>query len=155
MHRHSLRPHLLIAIILLATSWAGSVCADTAAQPVELPTSSQPLQVSAISGRYIQGKDFYRISEFFTGNENKSGKIIERSQPDDRSGFYLIVNLRLLTRPLPHNGAFVLEYIHSDDRRPQSCIFPVIDAPTSAREAFLGLTGKECRGELILRNVER
>lgn len=105
--------------------------------------SSRGVSIDHVTTRHIPAGLFKRISEYFTGVENKGGKIIERSQPDDRGGYYLIVTLDLFSAPIPNNSVFVVEYIHSDDRRPQIRMFPMFDDCSSACEAFLGLTGED------------
>lgn len=47
---------------------------------------------SGVERRYAPEKDFTRISEYFTGEENTSGRLYLRSQPDEREGYYWIVS---------------------------------------------------------------
>lgn len=134
---------VVVAALTLISAFAPEVAPAAYAAATPAKQSSREVSIDHVTTRYIPAGRFKRISEYFTGVENKGGKIIERSQPDERGGFYLIVTLDLFSAPFPENGAFVVEYIHSDNRRPQMKLFPLLDANSSAREAFLGLTGED------------
>ncbi len=137
--------NLAAALVVSIVSLVALAIPSTALADQEAVSKSPDyeLSINHISGRYIPAGLFKRISEYFTGVENKDGKIIERSQPDSRGGYYLIVTLDLFSNSFPENSVFVVEYIHSDNRRPQMQIFPLLEPHPCAREAFLGLTGDD------------
>lgn len=134
---------VLVAAFSLIALFGSELVQHAHAEAPPKEQSGCDVSIDHITTRFIPAGRFKRICEHFTGVENKDGKIIERSQPDERAGFYMIVTLDLFSAPFPGNGAFIVEYIHSENRRPQTKLFPLLDANPSAREAFLGLTGED------------
>jgi hypothetical protein len=103
-----------------------------------------PVSVDAIAQRYIDGEKFKRISEYFDGVENKGGRIIERSKPDSRSGYYFIVDLNWHPGTvLPKGTRAVLEYIRSDTPTPTTQEYVFSEATGTWPEILLGLTGSD------------
>lgn len=84
--------------------------------------------------------DFDRISEYFTGEENTSGRILLRSTPAVRSGFYFLA--RLATPVTQPGASLVLQIVRPDTPEPKTYTFPAsVTAGQSVYE--LGLTGAD------------
>ena len=49
--------------------------------------------IQHVDQRFIEDADFRRIPEFFTDREDTSGRLIERSDPTTRAGYYFILSL--------------------------------------------------------------
>lgn len=103
------------------------------------------LGVSVESGysREMVADDFERISEFFTGRENTSGRLVLRSQPDSRDGIYFILLLDSSASSLPSGAVFKGEVIRSDRSLPLAFEWKVPAQVPSGREVLLGLTGSD------------
>ncbi len=87
---------------------------------------------------------FRRISEYFDGAEVSDGKIIERTQPKSRTGFYFFVRLKHPTLAL--KGAhFSIQYITPYWLEARERTFPANEAP-GEHQYLLGLTGSDWTG---------
>jgi hypothetical protein len=135
-------------------SWARAVLAAGVAA-LAACTSPPPSATSAPAGmgtpgvviahvdqRFIADADFRRISEYFTGEENTSGRLIERTDPQTRAGYYFIISLEWHPRTtLPAGTQADIDYIRKDDPEPRHAHF-TFSAPTGTfHEILLGLTG--------------
>ena len=88
---------------------------------------------------------FERISEFFNGRENTSGKIILRTQPAARDGYYFLVRLNNPNGALA-DAKFSLQIIAPDHPQPKTFAFPT--AVAAGRSVFdLGVTGADWAGK--------
>ena len=59
------------------------------------------VEIEEIKPRYIETEQFKRISEYLTGKENAGDRVILRSSPDERSGYYFTLILDEDVRRLP------------------------------------------------------
>ncbi len=82
---------------------------------------------------------FKRISEYFTDLEYTGHRIVVRSQPANRAGYYFLVRVN---HPQVGLGSarFALHIITPADPRPKIFLFP-IDCPPGVHVFELGLTG--------------
>ncbi|MGN0834779.1 MAG: hypothetical protein ACI4QA_02995 [Candidatus Spyradosoma sp.] len=86
-------------------------------------------------------KDFKRISEFFTDEENTGSDVVVRSDPETRTGLYLIVNLECGSL-VPAGSVAELRYFHpvrTGEQIQRWTLPEFLAAPH--RELRLGLTG--------------
>jgi hypothetical protein len=100
------------------------------------------VRIAYVTSRYIEAEKFMRISEYFTGVESKSGRIIERTDPTQRTGYYFIVDLSWHPGVvLPKGTKVELDYVRNDIAAPQHAEFTFPAAAGTWPEIFLGLTG--------------
>lgn len=125
---------LFAALLAFPLFWAG--CATP--QPV---TSVEILHVEP---RYIEEEAFLRIRQYFTGTEHKGNRIILRSQPGAREGYYFVLTLDKPADRLPAGtvieGAF---YTRKSGGDPESHKFKLPSEPPGTKEIFVGLTGED------------
>lgn len=89
---------------------------------------------------WIEAEAFESISEYFSGREATGKRIIVRSQPDTRAGFYYVVRVNSAE---PHASAtFSLQLIMPGNPEPKRYSFPV-DVATRSTLFQLGLTGSD------------
>lgn len=88
-------------------------------------------------------KDFKRISEFFTDEENTGSDVVVRSDPSKRDGLYLVVNLEC-GAVVPAGSIAELRYMHPKraGEQTQRWTLPEFRAAPQ-RELRLGLTGTD------------
>ncbi|MGN1347243.1 MAG: hypothetical protein ACI4V1_10700 [Eubacteriales bacterium] len=87
-------------------------------------------------------KDFKRISEFFTDEENTGSNVVVRSDPEKRDGLYLIVNLEFGS-VVPEGSVAELRYLHPERAGVQTQLWTLPEFRAAPqRELRLGLTGK-------------
>jgi len=107
--------------------------------------STPGVEIAHVDHRYMTLDDFRRISEYFTGQENKSGRIIERTHPEQRAGYYFIVSLTWHPgMTLPAGTLADLDYLSGDDPAPHHAHFTFSDTIGTLPEILLGLTGADC-----------
>lgn len=84
-------------------------------------------------------ESFESISEYFTGQENHGRRVVLRTHPDARAGFYYLV--RVANTGVPQQQArFVLHVISPDSPDPKTHTFTV-DLEPRASVYQIGLTG--------------
>jgi hypothetical protein len=88
---------------------------------------------------------FMRISEYFTGHVNMGGRIILRTQPQARAGFYFLVRVRT-DRRLITGAHFAVSVIIPASPEPETFDFPT-DIPAGGKVYQLGLTGIDWPGK--------
>jgi hypothetical protein len=125
--------HLLPALISLAL--AG--CASTPDEPV------RSVEISEIMPRYIPEGNFIRISEYWSGAENKGNRIILRSDPAVRDGFYFTLVLDKRVRNLPRGSVITGEFYTPVSTELQTHEFPLPNKLPKTKEVFVGLTGAD------------
>jgi len=134
------RAALATALALLAACSSPPTSATSGPPGV----STDDVAIAHIDHRYMTVDDFRRISEYFTGKENTSGRLIERTDPAQRNGYYFIVGL--VWHPsvtLPAGTQVDVDYIRNDDPATRHAHF-VFGAPAGTfEEILLGLTGAD------------
>ena len=92
---------------------------------------------------YRTAESFTTVGELFGGGEHRSGRIIQRTQPASREGFYFLARLRL-AEPLP--GSEVrLEWVLPASPNVVTHRFAV-DLPSGEPVLHLGITGSDWPG---------
>ena len=125
-------------IFFLALLCLTSVACSTTQESAEPST-----KIVEIVPRYIETKAFKRISEYMTGKENPGRRVIIRTNPKQRDGYYFILLLNHNVRKLPPDAYIQGEFYTSKslDRQTHRFDFPLILPDT--REIFIGLTGDD------------
>jgi hypothetical protein len=103
--------------------------------------NSPGVAINHVDAQYMEAANFRRISEYFTGVENKSGRVIERTDPKERAGYYFIINLAWHPGTvLPAGTQAEIGYIRSDTPTPRTAKFVFSSATGTWPEICLGLT---------------
>jgi hypothetical protein len=128
-----MRP-IFLALICLAL--AG--CASTRNDPIS------SLEIKEIKPRYIPEENFKRIGEYWKGAENQGNRVILRTNPEIRDGFYFTLVLDEKLRRLPRGTVITGEFYTgvSKDLQTHEFRLPSGKLPKT-REIFLGLTGAD------------
>jgi len=127
----------IFALCLFVCLFAG--CATTPREPVRSVT------IETIRPRYIEEERFKRISEYLSGEENQGDRIILRSDPEARTGFYFVLRLDENVRRLPR-GSVVIGEFHTPkslDVREHRFELPRRGKLPKTKEIFIGLTGED------------
>jgi len=144
---HSLPPARVWATAILAVGLALlSGCSTPPASATSGPmgVSSPGVEIDHVDHHYMAAANFRRISEYFTGVENKTGRVIERTDPKERAGYYFIVNLTWHPGTvLPVGTQAELDYISSGNSTPRQAKFVFSTATGTWPEICLGLTGAD------------
>lgn len=134
MHPSPKRPRLLTSLALL--------CAVLATGLLPNAVIARP-EIARLWTGFREARSFVRLSELFTGKENPGKRVILRSQPGERTGFYYIVRLVDRDRhPVP-DGTVVLHVIPPDGDEPHVYRFPFKGDGRHKLRLDVGLTGKD------------
>lgn len=125
--------HLLLALIGLAL--AG--CASTPDEPI------RSVEIKEIKPRYIAEENFKRISEYWSGAENLGNRVILRSDPEVREGFYFTLVLDEKVRDLPRGTIITGEFYTPVSTDLQTHEFRLPNKLPKTKEVFVGLTGAD------------
>ena len=135
----------------IASKRAGTLCALFAAAaffascrvPPSPPSvadgSTVPIEYAVFSWK--DEKDFKRISEYFTDEENTGANCVVRSDPAVRDGLYLILGIRPFDS-IPAGSKAELRYFRPDKLGAQTQTFELPEfSAAPVGEIRLGLTG--------------
>jgi len=111
-------------------------CSST---PKEAVTS---VEISDISPRFIPEATFKRIHEYRTGAEYQGGRVIVRTDPQVRDGFYFVLTLDTKLNQLPQGTVIKGEFYTPDATEPVEYVFNLPAKRPRTKEIFLGLTGE-------------
>jgi len=132
---------MLLQMRLLLLTIALSLFAGCASTP-EAP--ERTVEIKEIKPRYIPEESFMRIKEFWSGAENKGNRIILRSDPEIRNGYYFTLVLNQKMRDLPRGTVITGEFFTPTSNEMQTHDFRLPNSKMpKTREIFLGLTGAD------------
>ncbi|HKK19170.1 MAG TPA: hypothetical protein VJ952_10870 [Opitutales bacterium] len=120
---------------LIALALAG--CASTPDEAV------RSVEIEEIKPRYIPEENFVRISEYWTGAENTGKRVILRSDPKIRDGYYFTLVLDQKVRDLPRGTVITGEFYTPVSKDLQIHDFALPNKLPKTREVFVGLTGDD------------
>jgi hypothetical protein len=120
---------VVLALILLATTVASRAAAVA------------DVQLVRVWPQWHDATFFSRISEYFTDVENTSGRIVARTHPAVRAGYYFLARVKHPAVGL-ENAKFVLRVIGPANPEPRVYTFPV-NCPPGNHLFELGLTGDD------------
>ena len=116
-----------------------------------LAVTLSPLSARAADVEFVRvwpgwrdAASFERISEYFTGREDTSGRTVLRTQPGMRDGFYFLVRVANAAAAQP-GAKFVLHVITPASPDPITHTFAA-DLPARSTVFHLGLTGADWAG---------
>ncbi len=104
-------------------------------------------EIHHVSWYHKPAEDFKAIVEYLDveGGERPGGRLIFRTDPDTREGFYFAVVLTDCVRELPVGARVQIEYISPDgDNRPLTIEFPLPDERLKTNEIWVGITDGPC-----------
>jgi hypothetical protein len=99
--------------------------------------------IQDIKPRYIEEQQFKRIGEYWSGGEVTGKRLILRSDPQSRSGFYFVLILDEKVRALPKGTTIQGEFYTAASPDIQSHTFTLPSDRPKTREIFVGLTGAD------------
>lgn len=91
----------------------------------------------------METEQFKRISEYMTGKENPGKRVILRTNPRQRDGYYFVLTLDQNVRELPSDAYIQGEFYTSKSLDQQTHRFEFPSILPSTREIFVGLTGDD------------
>lgn len=100
------------------------------------------VEIEEIKPRYIEEESFKRIGEYLTGVENKGDRVIVRSSPEQRAGYYFVLVLDTSVRQLPSGTVVEGEFYLPGSAELQRHDFALPARRPKTKEIFLGLTGE-------------
>jgi len=150
---HSLPPRRVWATVCLAAGLAmlgGCTTPPRSATSGPTGVNTPGVDIKHVDHHYMLAASFRRISEYFTGVENKTGRVIERTDPKERAGYYFIISLAWHPgTELPIGTQAELDYIRSDSSIPRHAKFVFSTATGTLPEICLGLTGADWPDETL------
>lgn len=96
---------------------------------------------------WYDADSFRWISEYFTGQEDTGGKIIRRTQPGERQGYYFVVRVKNAGASCV-GAKFVLQIVTPKAPDPLAYSFTA-DVPPGSNLFNLGLTGADWPGAKV------
>lgn len=124
-------------LLLALTGLALAGCASTPKEPV------RSVEIQEIKPRYMPEENFIRISEYWSGAENKGKRVILRSDPEVRDGFYFTLVLDEKLRDLPRGTVIVGEFYTPASNDLLTHEFSLPSRLPKTKEVFVGLTGAD------------
>jgi hypothetical protein len=107
------------------------------------PQAITSVEIVEIKPRYIDTESFVRISEYLTGVEKVGGRVIIRSQPEERDGYYFTLLLDTNVRELSAGTVFTGEFYTPFSKTAQTFEFTLPSKRAKTKEVFIGLTGTD------------
>ncbi|MGC6455009.1 MAG: hypothetical protein ACON39_08605 [Coraliomargaritaceae bacterium] len=110
-------------------------------------TTSSPQEVSAVEildilPKRMTTEQFMRIKEYRTGSEYTGKRLIIRTDPLQRDGFYFTLLLDTKLRHLPQGTVIVGEFYSKASTQMQTHTFVLPADRPNTKAVFLGLTGQ-------------
>ncbi len=142
---------ILLPLLAVAAIFCSS-CKAPPTPPRRAPGT--PIALNSIIIQEKKEKDFKRLSEYFTYEENTGGNAIARSDPANRDGIYFILNIEIAAT-IPSGSVATLRYFcpHKTGELVQTWTLPeFFGTPTS--EIMLGLTTKPVPEGILAWHIE-
>lgn len=100
------------------------------------------LRISSLA--YFETADFVRISEYFTGKENTSGRVILRTEEGDRAGLYFRLKISGSQSPITQSPVcLLLHVLDSNSLDFKTHRFDLSPEALKKKEVLIGLTGED------------
>lgn len=99
--------------------------------------------IKEIKPRYMQKKAFVRIAEYLNGQEHTGNRMIFRSNPEVRSGYYFTLVLDDKIERLPIGTSLTGEIFTPDSPELKTFTFTLPAQRPETQEIFFGLTGPD------------
>jgi hypothetical protein len=98
--------------------------------------------IKEILPRNMTEEQFVRIQEYRTGTEYTGNRLIVRTDPKERDGFYFVLILDTKVRRLPQGTVIQGEFYSKAAPQKQRYDFPLPADRPKSKSIFLGLTGE-------------
>ena len=118
-------------------------CLLSAACGTTKDSAKPALKIVAVTPRYMETEQFKRIAEYMTGKENPGRRVIMRTNPRQRNGYYFVLTLNRNVRTLPADVYVQGEFYTSKSLDMQTHRFEFPSILPNTREIFIGLTGND------------
>lgn len=126
----------VFSVLLFATFLAQTTFSALAVESAE----HRVVSIQDVKLRQIEAEKFMRISEFFTGRENTSGRVFIRSNPAQRGGLYFIARLEEKLTKLPAGMKVGIDFFEAGSAQMRQYIFEIPKVLQETNKLFLGLT---------------
>lgn len=138
---HLLKNLLVIMRILFAAllSLCFIACSST---PIKKPALTS-VDILEIKPRYMKAEAFIRIKEYLTGSEHLGDRVVIRSQPSSRDGYYFTLILSEELRDLPKGMTITGEFYSKNALDAETYEFQLPSKLPETNEVFVGLTGED------------
>ena len=101
------------------------------------------VEIEEIKPRYMEEEQFKRISEYMTGTENPGDRVIFRTAPQTRDGYYFTLILDEDVHKLPKGTVIIGEFYTPVSIEKQTYEFTFTKKRPKTKEIFIGLTGED------------
>ena len=120
-----------------------SICLISCGTLSKQITIENSVIIENIEPRFMQESQFISIREYMTGIVNTGKKVILRSDPATRTGFYFVLTFDTKLHRFPPGCSIIGEFYtpHSSDPKTHRFILPIQRKKT--REILIGLTGED------------
>ncbi|MGB0417112.1 MAG: hypothetical protein ACPGKS_09720 [Coraliomargarita sp.] len=114
----------------------------TACASNKKPEAITSVEIIEIMPRYMEAQQFMRIKEYQTGAEHAGDRVIVRTDPKVRDGYYFALLLDTKVHKLPQGTVIVGEFYTATSPEKQEIVFPMPAKRPKTKSVFLGLTGE-------------
>lgn len=101
------------------------------------------VEIKEIKPRYMETEQFKRFSEYMNGAEHQGGRMILRTNPEERDGYYFTLIIDKKVRDLPKGTVVIGEFFTPQSVEAQIHEFTLPNKRPKTKEIFLGLTGED------------
>ena len=113
----------------------------TACATTQRREAIRSVEIVDILPRYMEAEQFMRIQEYRTGAEHTGQRVIVRTDPKVRDGYYFTLLLDTRLNKLPQGTVIVGEFYTANSTEKQEARFALPAKRTRTKTVFLGLTG--------------
>jgi hypothetical protein len=125
------------ALLLVFLSALLAACGTVGNEPV-----ITSVEIVEILPRRMGTEQFIRIQEYRTGSEYTGKRLIIRTEPDQRGGFYFTLLLDAKVRKLPQGTRIIGEFYSKASPDKQSHTFELPADRPNTKAILVGLTGE-------------
>lgn len=106
------------------------------------PEAITSVEIKEIVPRFMSDQQFKRIKEYRTGAEFTGDRVIIRTDPKVRDGYYFTLLLDTKVEYLPQGTVILGEFYTNNNLEKQEVIFRMPAKRPKTKTVFLGLTGE-------------
>lgn len=128
---------VFVGFLLLVMLVAG--CTTTAPRRTDIDSVS----IKEVKPRHMVETDFVRLREYYSGAESTGRRMILRSQPNTREGYYFTLVLDTRIGKLPRGTRIEVNVYTPFSSDMQEFVFTLPRERPRTREIFVGLTGDD------------
>ena len=132
--------HKLMRALLLSSI---SICLISCGTLSKQITIENSVTIENIEPRYMQESQFISIREYMTGTKDTSKKVILRSDPGVRTGFYFVLTFDTKLHRFPPGCSIIGEFYTPLSSEPKKHRFILPMQRKKTREEMIGLTGED------------